>query len=50
MTAELGRESSTGEEVLALKKHISKCNVKNEQLKEVIISCKARDAFLYSYR
>ena len=50
MAAELGRESSTGEDVLALKKHITKCNMENEQQKEIIAACKARDAFLYLYR
>lgn len=50
MTAEVGKASNNGEEVLALKKFISKCNLDNEKLKDVIAVNKSRDDFLLKFR
>jgi hypothetical protein len=50
MTAELGRDSGNGEEVLALKKHIAKCNLDSERLKGLIDASKRRDDLLFRYR
>eukprot|EP00878_Enallax_costatus_P013463 GHUV01014078.1.p1 GENE.GHUV01014078.1~~GHUV01014078.1.p1 ORF type:complete len:1340 (+),score=424.03 GHUV01014078.1:252-4271(+) len=50
MTAEVGKPANSGEEVLALKKLISKCNIDNEKLKEEIAVNKSRDDFLLRFR
>lgn len=50
MAVELGKVSHSGEEVLALKKYIQKCNVDNEKLKELIACNKGKDDFLFKYR
>ncbi|KAF6266164.1 dynein heavy chain 9 [Scenedesmus sp. NREL 46B-D3] len=50
MSAEVGKACSSGEEVLALKKFISKCNLDNEKLKDVIAVNKSRDDFLLKFR
>jgi hypothetical protein len=50
MTAEVGKACNSGEEVLALKKFISKCNLDNEKLKDVIAVNKSRDDFLLKFR
>jgi hypothetical protein len=50
MTAEVGKACNSGEEVLALKKFISKCSVDNEKLKDVIAVNKNRDDFLLKFR
>jgi hypothetical protein len=50
MTAEVGKACNSGEEVLALKKFISKCNLDNEKLKDVIAVNKNRDDFLLKFR
>lgn len=50
MTTELGKSCESGEAVLALKKHISKCNLDNERLKEEIAANRQRDQFLSRLR
>lgn len=50
MTAEVGKTAHSGEEVLALKKLISKCNIDNDKLKDVITVNKSRDEFLLRFR
>lgn len=50
MTTEAGKSCHSGEEVLALKKFISKSNLDNEKLKDVIAVNKSRDDFLLKFR
>lgn len=50
MTSEVGKPAHSGEEVLALKKYISKCNLDNEKLKEAIAVNKNRTDFLVRFR
>eukprot|EP00775_Hariotina_reticulata_P006671 gene6671-6895_t len=50
MTAEVGKPCHSGEEVLALKKFISKCTLENERLKDIIATNKSRDDFLLRHR
>jgi hypothetical protein len=50
MTAEAGKPCNSGEEVLAMKKFISKCTLENERLKDIIATNKSRDDFLLRHR
>ena len=50
MMTEVGKVSHTGEEVLALKKLIQKCNVDQERLREQIQANKEKDEFLMGHR
>jgi hypothetical protein len=50
MTSEVGKVSSSGEQVLALKKYIAKCNQDQERLRDTIHHNKEKDEFLMSHR
>ncbi|KAK9812825.1 hypothetical protein WJX72_004356 [[Myrmecia] bisecta] len=50
MTTELAKVSHSSEEVLALKKYISRCQSEQDRLREEIAGNKARDDFLEAYR
>jgi hypothetical protein len=50
MTTELGKSCESGEAVLALKKHIGKCTLDNERLKDEIAANKRRDDFVARFR
>lgn len=50
MTAEVGKASASGEQVLALKKYIAKCNQDQERLRDTITANKEKDEFLVGHR
>ncbi|GFR45764.1 hypothetical protein Agub_g7181 [Astrephomene gubernaculifera] len=50
MTGEVGKISNTAEELLALKKYITKCSQDQERLREAIARNKEKDDFMMSHR
>lgn len=50
MTTEVGKVSTSGEQVLALKKYIAKCNQDQERLRDTIQANKEKDEFLMQHR
>jgi hypothetical protein len=50
MAAELARPCATGEDVIALKRCISRCTLSNERLKEMLSHSKARDDLVFQFR